>query len=90
MEKKCRYSVGLSLEEGILNMLETFVMAKHAPKALKTPYLLKGIGYLESSRLKLRLLLELQLANETNIFKIQDDLADIGRQLGGWLRSLEK
>lgn len=90
MEKKCRYSVGLSLEGSILNMLEIFVMAKHAPKHLKTPYLLRGMGYLESARLKLRLLLELHLANETNIFKIQEDLADVGRQLGGWLRSLEK
>ena len=59
MKKPARYSVGLSLDQSILAMIETFVMAKHAPKPLKTPYLLKGVGYLESSRLKLRLFLEL-------------------------------
>lgn len=66
------------------------VMAKHAPKSMKTAYLLKAIARLEIARLKLRLFLELALANETKIFQIQAMLEETGRMLGGWIKSLEK
>jgi len=90
LDKRWRYSLGHSLEESILNLMESLVMAKHAPKALKPGYLLKAMGFLESSRLKLRLFLEMKIVNETNIFKIQAKLEEVGRMLGGWLRSLDK
>ena len=61
LDKRWRYSLGHSLEESILNLIECFIMAKHAPKMLKTAYLLKSLAYLEISRLKLRLFLELKL-----------------------------
>jgi hypothetical protein len=91
LEKRWRYSLGHSLEESVLGMLEALIMAKHAPKSLKVSYLLKSIGYLEVSRLKLRLFLELKVVkNETNLFKIQAHNEEIGKMLGGWIRSLEK
>jgi len=39
--------------------------------------------------LKLRLCLELKLANETKIFQAQSALEEIGRMLGGWLKSVQ-
>jgi len=38
--------------------------------------------------LKLRLFLEMKIANETKIFQAQSKLTEIGRMLGGWLKSL--
>jgi len=64
-------------------------MAKSAPKTLKSAYLLKGMGKLEISILKLRLLLEFKLVNETKLFQLQSKLAEIGRMLGGWLKSVQ-
>lgn len=86
--KRWRYTLGESLEESILECMAELIMAKNAPKPLKTNYLLKASGHLEISILKLRLLLELKLANETKIFQAQSKLEEIGRMLGGWLRSL--
>ena len=63
-------------------------MAKNAPKPLKATYLIKASSHLEIVILKLRLYLELKIANETKIFQSQAQLADIGRMLGGWLKSL--
>lgn len=63
-------------------------MAKNAPKPLKSGYLLRASGHLEVSTLKYRLFLELGLANETKIFQAQSKLAEIGKMLGGWLKSL--
>lgn len=87
LEKRWRYSLGVSMEETMMELLSLLIMAKNAPKALKTPYLLKASSYLEICTLKLRLCLELKLANETKLFQAQSALAEIGRQLGGWIKA---
>jgi hypothetical protein len=88
MEKHRRYSLGNSLEKTVLDMLSELIMAKNAPKPLKAGYLLKASGHQETAILKLRLFLELKIANETQIFQAQSALEEIGRQLGGWLKSV--
>lgn len=64
-------------------------MAKNAPKQLKAAYLIRAGSHLEISTFKLRLILEHKIANETKIFQAQATLAEIGRMLGGWLKSLQ-
>lgn len=39
-------------------------------------------------RAKLRLLLELDIINETKLFQAQAQTKEIGRMLGGWRKSL--
>lgn len=80
--------MGIGLENSVLSMLGEFVMAQNAPKPAKTPYLLRASGHLEIARLKLRLFLELDLANGTKIFQAQGHLAEINRELGNWLNYL--
>jgi len=87
-EKRWRYSLGASLEESILDCLSELVMAKNAPKPMKSAYLLKASGHNEVAILKLRLFLELKIANETKIFQTQSALLEVGRMLGGWIKSL--
>lgn len=89
LEKRWKYSLGIGLENSILDFMEILVMAKSAPKTLKAAYMLKGMGKLEISILKLRLMLELKLVNETKLFQLQTKLAEIGRMLGGWLKSVQ-
>ena len=88
MEKRWRYSLGMSLENSILSLLQELIMAKNAPKPLKSPYLIKAGSHLEISVLKLRLFLEMRIANKTKIFQTQNKLTEIGRMLGGWIKSL--
>ena len=91
LEKRWRYVLGARLENQILTLLEFLIMAKHAPKNLKSSYLLKAIASLEAARFELRLFLDLKAVdNETNIFKLQNMLEEIGKMAGGWFRSLEK
>ena len=87
LSKRWKYGIGLSLENSVLDMLEHLIMAKNAPKTMKAAYLLKASSKLESSRLKARLMLELELANETKLFQAQSQLEEIGRMLGGWLKA---
>jgi len=89
LTKRWRYSLGASIENSILDLLENLIMAKNAPKPLKAGYLIKAGAKLETATLKLRLLLELELCNETKIFQTQAQMEEIGRMLGGWRKSLQ-
>lgn len=86
-ERRWRYSLGFSLENSILECLSHLIMTKNAPKTLKAAYLIKASSMLEIAVLKLRLVLELKIANETKIFQTQGMLGEIGRMLGGWLKA---
>lgn len=87
MTKRWRLSLGTSIEASILTLIEQFVMTKHAPKPMKAAILLKANGTLEVLNLKMRLLLEKKLVNETRVFQLQSQTQEIGRMLGGWLKS---
>lgn len=89
MEKRQRFSMGQSLEQSVLDCIAELIMAKNAPKPLKAAYLIRASSHQEIIVLKLRLCLELKLANETKLFQTQAATAEIGRMLGGWLRSLQ-
>lgn len=89
LQKRWRYSLGLSLENSILECMENLIMAKNAPKSLKAGYLIKASAKLEVITLKARLILEMKLANETKIFQLQSKLAETGRMLGGWLKATQ-
>lgn len=89
LPKTKRYSLGISLEKSILEILENLILAKKASKPLKFAYLLKADSQIEITMLKLRLYLELKLVNETKIFQTQALLKESGRMLGGWLKSAQ-
>jgi len=88
LEKRWRYSLGMSLENSVLSLLQELIMAKNAPKPLKSSYLIRANSHLEISILKLRLFLEMEIVNKTKIFQTQSKLAETGRMLGGWIKSL--
>ncbi len=89
LNKRWAFSLGLSTENSLLSLLEQLIMAKNAPKSHRAAYLIKASAQWETANLKVRLLLELGLVNETRIFQLQSDLAEIGRMLGGWLKSTQ-
>lgn len=63
LPKRWNYSLGISLEQSILSCLGELIMAKNAPRELKSAYLIKAGSHLETAVLKLRLVLEEKIAN---------------------------
>lgn len=55
---------------------------------MKIPHLIKADAQAELVALNIRATLELKLANETNLLKIQARLSEARRQIGGWRKSL--
>lgn len=86
--KELELTFGFSAEKHITDFLRQIIMAKNAPKVLKVRYLIEAESFLELLRLQLRMYLEFKLVNETKIFQLQAKLEEIGRMLGGWMRSL--
>ena len=84
-----RQTIGRRLEEGLLELLELLIMAKHAPTAHKGAYLIKASARAEIVQFELRILLEQKLANGTTLHQLQAKLTEIGRMLGGWRKSVQ-
>ncbi|HLD08219.1 MAG TPA: four helix bundle protein [Candidatus Peribacterales bacterium] len=89
LNKRWRFSLGRSIEDTVMSLLSELIMAKNAPKPLKVGYLIRACAYQETCMLKLRLCLELKLVNETKIFQTQATVEEVGRQIGGWLKSVQ-
>ena len=88
LDKKYRYTLGEPTVKSCANALEQLILAKHAPKPLKASYLIQANAMAELTALKLRAMLELNLANETNLLKLQARLSESRRMLGGWRKSV--
>ena len=88
IDKKYRHTLAEPAVASCSLVLEQLILAKQAPKPLKATYLIKADAASELTALKLRASLELKLANETNILKIQAKLTEARRQIGGWRKSL--
>lgn len=88
LDKKYRYTLGEPVVVSCMGTLEQLILAKHAPKALKATYLINADASAELTALKLRAILELKLANETNILKIQARFSEARRMIGGWRKSV--
>jgi hypothetical protein len=83
------YRLGLGTEQSTLEIIRHLTKAQLAPKTMKRTYLLDAGAELEVLRIKLRLYVDLELANQTRVFQSTAMAGDIGRMLGGWLKSLQ-
>jgi len=88
LDKKYRHTLGETTAKNCAGVLELLILAKNAPKPLKTSYLEKADAQAELIALQLRAILELKLSNPTNVLKIQARLREARRQIGGWRKSM--
>src|SRR5205814_7186827 len=73
------YRIGISTEETMLTLIEQLILAQNALKLQKRSHLSLANAQLELLRVKLRLYIELELANETRLFQSTAMTNDIGR-----------
>ena len=83
-----RYRIGISLEESIVKMLEEIITSKNTSKPFKSSHIQSACTAQEIVLLKLRLYLDLKLANSTQVFQVQSLAQEIGKMLGGWRKSM--
>lgn len=88
MPKQDRHTIGERIQNICLDLAESLIFASRTDKSGK-------MGYLEQAATKLDLLkLLLRLAEDTKAIptkryvKLSEKLQEIGKMLGGWIRSI--
>lgn len=88
IDKKYRPGLTDSALRSCDEVIKQLLFAKYAPKTMKGAYLISADTEAELLAMKIRMVLELKLANETNVLKIQAKLTEARKQIGGWRKSL--
>lgn len=84
-----RQTIGRRVEDKTLELLEILIMAKNAPRAMKAAYLIKAVAVAEIVQFHIRTLIQQKLANGTTLHQLAAKNEEIGRMVGGWLKSVQ-
>ena len=88
--KQDRYTLWQRCENLILDILENILWASQLPKGEKTPILEKTSLRLNFLRVFIRLSKETKMLDNKKYVLLQESVDEIGRMLGGWLRSIRQ
>lgn len=81
-----KYSIGEKLETAILESIELITTGNSQPKNFKEPFLLKAGAKTEILKLLFRLAFDCGFINQKQYLKAEENLQEIGRMLGGWIK----
>ncbi len=90
VSKQDRYTLWQRCENLILDILENILEASHLLKADKLPILEKTSLKLNLLRVFLRLCKEVKAIDNKKYVLLQEAIDEIGRMLGGWIKSTKE
>lgn len=88
MPKQHKYTLGERLQQTLLVLLECVIAASYATREKKLVFLQQAAVKLDVLRVFLRLAEEVRALPTKNHLQLIEQLDEVGRMLGGWLRSL--
>lgn len=83
-----RYTLGEKLEETTLEIIKQVILAGYVSKERKLPALEKSIVLVNLLKILIRLAKDTKAFDNNKYLKLEQNLQEIGRMLGGWKRSL--
>lgn len=86
--KQIRYTLWQRLEDIILDILENIMQASLSAKENKLPTLDNASTKLNIVRVFIRLARDTKAIDNKKYVLLQKDVDEIGRMLGGWIRSM--
>lgn len=90
VSKQDRYTLWQRCENLILNILENILWASYLPKKEKLPFLEKTSLKLNLLRIFIRLCKELKVIDNKKYILLEEMVDEIGRMLGGWIKSIKE
>ncbi|MBI5004168.1 four helix bundle protein [Candidatus Kaiserbacteria bacterium] len=87
ISRQDRYTIWQKCESLILEILEAVLLAGHIGKAEKLPVLENASSRLNLLRVFIRLMSDVKAIDNKKYVILQSDIDEIGRMLGGWIRS---
>jgi len=89
MPKKDKYTLGVKLQKTTLDLIELLIGASYSDKENKTKYLAEANIKLDLLKLLVRLAQDIKALPTTKYLKLEEKLQEIGRMLGGWIKSVK-
>ncbi|MBI3273508.1 MAG: four helix bundle protein [Candidatus Colwellbacteria bacterium] len=86
--KKDQYLLGKRCEDHILLFMELILFGIALDKSRKLKVLEEANGKFDVLKVLFRMARELKLLDNKRYLSLEEKAQDIGRQLGGWIRSL--
>ena len=83
-----KYNLGNDLKSLNLLIIELLIEAESAKKDWKAPLVAKASLKLSLLKIFIRLASDLKIIEQAKYIKLQEQSQEIGRMLGGWLKSL--
>ena len=87
--KSDKYNLGHELKILNLQLIELLIEAESAKKDWKAPLVEKASAKLGLLKIFIRLAFDLKIIDQSKYIKLQEQLQEIGRMLGGWIKSLK-
>lgn len=88
--KKSRYTLGDKIDSRFLNVLELLAIATYQGKEEKLATLDRAIVGIDLLKFLFRVAWELKILDEKKYRKLSEEMAEVGRQIGGWRKGLQK
>jgi len=89
MPKKDKYTLGEKMQSATLNLTELLISAGYEEKIKKTIYLDRAAVKLDLIKILVRLGQDLKAVPTNKYLSLEEKLQEIGRMLGGWIKSLK-
>ena len=87
VSKQDRYTIWQRSENLILEIIESILLASQQSKINKVPTLERASAKLNFLRVFGRLMKEIKIIDQKKYIILQENIDEIGRMLGGWLKS---
>ena len=88
MPKQDRHAIGQKIENKTLDLLADLIHASRTDRKSKPEYLEEAAVKLDALKLFLRLAEDVKAISTKKYLSLSEKLQEIGKMLGGWLRSL--
>lgn len=86
--KDARYTLGGKIDSSLIETIEAIFVASFLPREKKLPYVERAAMKLDLAKFFLQIAWEIKALDNKKYVLISEQLSEIGRMLGGWLRQL--
>jgi len=80
-----KHTLGQEIQKNLIDILKHIFTANAMPRPLRETPLIEAASACETTKILLRLCLELGIFVNTQYFQFSADLTEIGKMLGGWI-----
>ena len=85
--KKDRYILGQRCEFVLLDLLESIILASNLSKQEKLPVLRNASTKIDLLRVLFKLGKDLKIIENKKYISLENDITEIGKMLGGWIKT---